>query len=613
MPGIFGVVDLIADANRLDAERVGIVAQMATAMRYDREYAVDVVSCPELGACAGWAGWPQLASRQGIHTEGSQSALVAAGEPDDEPARIVGHLRQHGPQGLGRVKGLFSGFFIDPQRGESTLFTDRYGVERVFLHRRGSRVFFASEAKAILAVAESARAIDETGLAEWLTCGCTLGARSLYRNVGVLEYGTAVTLSPARIPSVTRYFDRANFEQLPALGQDEFVESFHAAFRAAVNEALTRRPAAALSLTGGLDSRLVLGCADVAPQTLPCYTFGSMLRTTGDVAVARAIAAACDQPHRELKLDAGFLVNAEEQLRQAVYVSDGYLGLPGSTELYLNRQARAIAPVRVTGNWGGELMRGVRAFKFRLPKGDFLSPSIRASIDQAHRTFTDEAPAHPLSFTLFQQAPNQGFGRYAIERSQVLMRSPFLSEDVVRSLYQAPLATRASTDLVERLLASRRRLISLPTDIGRLGRGPRALRAARHAYRRAIVKAEYLTSHGAPDWMAALSAHVPLLETVFLGRDKFQHFRLWMRGPLATMVREILTGDGRASLEPWFDTGRVAAMVDDHVAGRANYTDEIDRLLTVALVQRTLLSTVDRGEVTAIPHRVVSAAAPTSA
>ena len=611
MPGIFGVVDLIADANRLDAERVEIVAQMANAMRYEREYAVDVVSCPELGACAGWAGWPQFATRQGIHAEGSQSALVVAGEPDDEPAHTVRHLQQHGPHGLGRAKGLFSGFFIDPQRGESILFTDRYGVERVFLHRHGSRVFFASEAKAILAVAESARAIDETGLAEWLSCGCTLGSRSLYQKVEVLDHGTAVTLSPARIPGVTRYFDRASLEQLPALGQDEFLESFDSAFRAAVNESLARRPKAALSLTGGLDSRLVLGCADAPPQTLPCYTFGSMLRTTGDVAVARAIAAACHQPHRELKLDASFLRDVEEQLRQAVYISDGYLGLPGSTELYLNRQARAIAPVRVTGNWGGELMRGVRAFKSRIPKGDFLRPSIRTAIDQAGRTFNDEAPTHPLSFTLFQQAPNQGYGRYAIERSQVLMRSPFLSEDVVRSLYQAPLATRTSTDLVERLLASRPQLIAIPTDIGRLGRGPGAVRALRHAYRRAIVKAEYMTSHGAPDWMAALSAHVPLLETVFLGRDKFQHFRLWMRGPLSTMVREILTAD--APLEQWFDTGRVAAMVDDQVAGRANYTDEIDRLLTVAVVHRTLLSSVNRGQAAAIPHRVLSAAAPTSA
>lgn len=599
-------------------------------MRYEHDYAADVVSCPELGACAGWVGWPLFAPASRAHEDTVQTVVMVAGEPLSESvgedagegdghaagagAAAVGRwLRRHGVDGLVHVHGIFSGFFMDRERGESILFTDRYGLERLFLHRHGPRLFFASEAKAILAVAPSARTIDATGLAEWVSCGCTLGSRSLFREVELLAGGTALVLPPAREPRRTRYFDRATLEQLPILRPGDFLESFEHALHTAVNEALTRGPAAAISLTGGLDSRLVLGCADAAPRTQPCYTFGSMFRTTGDVAVARAIAAACDQPHRELKLDHGFLENAQAHLRQAVYISDGYLGLSGSTELYLNRQARAIAPVRVTGNWGGELMRGVRAFKFRLPKGDFLRPSFRAAVDEAQRTFSATAPAHPLSFTLFQQAPNQGYGRYAVERSQVLMRSPFLSEDVVRSLYQAPLSTRTSTDMVVRLLAARPQLIAIPTDIGRLGRGPRAVQALRHAWRRAIVKAEYLTSHGAPDWMAALTARLPPLERAFLGRDKFQHFRLWTRQQLSSHVRDVLVRDGRAALEAWFDTPRIAAMVEAHVAGRANYTEEIDRLITIAIMHQTLISAAQPDETADIPHHVVSAPAPTPA
>ena len=605
---------------------------MAASMRYEREYAADIVSCPDVGACAGWIGWPLFAPTPQPPEGPIQTVVMVAGEPlshsiEDSAREVEGYaagagaapvgrcLQQLGINGLRNVRGIFSGFFMDRTRGESILFTDRYGVERLFLHQHGTRLFFASEAKAILAAAPSARAIDSTGLAEWVSCGCTLGSRSLFSDVELLESGTALILSPAREPRRTRYFDRATLEQLPALRSEDFLESFENALHAAVNEALTRGPAAAISLTGGLDSRLVLGCADAAPHTQPCYTFGSMYRTTGDVAVARAIAAACNQPHRELKLDHGFLENVQEHLRQAVYISDGYLGFSGSTELYLNRQARAIAPVRVTGNWGGELMRGVRAFKFRMPKGDFLRPSFRAAVDEAQRTFSAAAPAHPLSFTLFQQAPNQGYGRYAVERSQMLMRSPFLSEEVVRSLYQAPPTTRTSTDMVVTLLSSRPQLIAIPTDVGRLGRGPRPVRALRHAYRRAIVKGEYLTSHGAPDWMAALTARLPMLETAFLGRDKFQHFRLWTRQQLSSQVRDVLVRDSRAraSLDPWFDTARIAAMVEAHVAGRANYTEEIDRLITIAVSHQTLISAAPPGEATDVPHRVISAATATPA
>ena len=106
----------------------------------------------------------------------------------------------------------------------------------------------------------------------------------------------------------------------------------------------------------------------------------------------------------------------------------------------------------------------------------------------------------------------------------------------------------------------------------------------RQGIRRALIKAEYLTSHGAPHWMARLSSTLPapMLETRFLGVDKFQHFRYWTRRQLAGLVRERLLGTDTSALRRWFDAARVSQMVDDHIAGRANYTEEIDRLVTVA-------------------------------
>jgi hypothetical protein len=101
-----------------------------------------------------------------------------------------------------------------------------------------------------------------------------------------------------------------------------------------------------------------------------------------------------------------------------------------------------------------------------------------------------------------------------------------------------------------------------------------------------MVKAEYLTSHGAPRWMAPITTHVPFLERAFLGRDKFQHFRLWTRTRFAHLVREVLLRDGAETLGQWFDMKRMSDMVADHIAGRANYIDEIDKAMTLALLAR---------------------------
>jgi asparagine synthase (glutamine-hydrolysing) len=387
-----------------------------------------------------------------------------------------------------------------------------------------------------------------------------------------------------------RYFDREQLESLEPVSDLEFLEGFSESLRRSVNRFVGTTPKVGISLTGGLDSRMVMASLDAPPGSVPCYTFGSMYRTTGDVAVGKQVAARCGQPHSVLELGKPFLRSIGENLEQAVYVSDGYMGLSGAAELYVNRLARSMAPARMTGNWGGELMRGVRAFKYVMPKGDFISPWLVTQIQESTAAFS--APStNPLSMALFHQVPCQGYGRYAIERSQVVMRSPFLADDVVRWLYRAPAPVRESTACAAAVIGRRPELLAIPTDRGQLGSKPTFVSGVS---RRALIKAEYLTSHGAPDWLARLSASIPafLLETRFLGVDKFQHFRFWMRHELSGYVRDVLDRD-HTDLGEWFNMSRVAEMVDEHIDGRANYTTELDKLLTLALARKTLFQRVE--------------------
>jgi asparagine synthase (glutamine-hydrolysing) len=604
MPGIFGVIDRNPGPSAVADERLDIVRRMSASMRYEDDYVTDIVSSPLLGACGGRVGRPYVSPATHATPRSWSSALLTTGEgvmhrngsrANYEECWAIGigahdlarEIQLGGVKVLRRLEGACSGFFMNPEVEQCVLFNDRYGMERLFVHRKNGRVYFSSEAKAILAVAPSASAPDLLGLAEWLSCGCTTGARSLFQNVEILAGGTALHFTVGHEGRSTRFFDRTQLEQLPLLPESQFVEEFTHSLAAAADAAVNRSPRAAVSLTGGIDSRLVLASLDAAPQTVPCYTFDSMYRQTMDASVAHEVASRCQQPHRVLKLDRSFLSGIREHFERAVYVSDGYLGLAGSAELYLNRLAKQVAPARVTGNWGGELMRGVRAFKFREPKGDFIRSLIRDLLPDVAETFARTSDCHPLTFTLFHQMPHQGFGRYAVERSQVQMRSPFLANDVVKALYQSSAATRSSMDVVLKVLAQQPGLINVPTDSGRLGRSGPAIQFLRQAYRRMMVKAEYLTSHGAPDWMAGLSARAPFLETAFLGRDKFQHFRHWTRHELAGFVRDTLRSDDTGVLSACFDMRRVSVMVEEHIAGRANYTDELDKVMTVAMQHRT--------------------------
>jgi asparagine synthase (glutamine-hydrolysing) len=580
MPGIFGVIDTSpARAEHDQRELVSLVRAMSASMWYDSTYSQVVIPCPEVSACVGLVG---LADQNGSASTDRAKNILAV--TTGEISSGIPELRS-GEEVVRGIGGKCAAFVADKLTRRCFLLNDRYGRERMFVHSDGSRTFFASEAKAILAIAPRTRAFDPTGLAEMLACGCTLGRRSLFRDIEVLESGTVLTFDGSKAGSRRRYFKPEDLESLEPVAGAQFLEGFSESLRTTVNGIVNSAPQVGISLTGGLDSRMVMASLEAPAGSVPCYTFGSMYRTTGDVSVGRQVAARCNQPHRVLELGTDFLQTIRENLDHSVYVSDGYLGLSGAAELYVNRQARSIAPARMTGNWGGELMRGVRAFKYVMPKGDFVSQELAKQMNESAAAFST-TNANPLSAALFHQVPFQGYGRYAIERSQVVTRSPFLADEVVRWLYQAPAVVRESSAGAA-VIGRRPDLLAIPTDLGLLGtKSSFALRASR----RALIKAEYLTSHGAPDWLARLSARLPesMIETRFLGMDKFQHFRFWMRRDLAGFVQETLIEKRDDDLGAWFDMPRIAHMVNAHINGRANYTDQIDKLMTVALIQKTL-------------------------
>ena len=578
---------------------------MRAAMQYDSDYTSDLVFCEELGACVGRVGFPCTPS-----SPVAEAAVIAitAGEPGVRPpdgpkasvpvggvgfsAGAVALLYlQGGIGGLSQVEGPFSAFVFDRRNTTGHLLTDRYGSHRLFARVEGQVLYFSSEAKAILAVVPGSRTFSLQGLSELLACGCTLGSQSLFDGIEVLEGGTVISFDSGGKRNKRKYFQPSALESLSTAPDGRAVDGFQHSLRAAVEECATSAPRAAISLTGGLDSRIIVASLD---ETLdaPCYTFGSMYRTTADVAISSRVARCLGLRHEVIELGKAFLYELPELLSQSVYISDGYIGLSGAAELYVNKVARNIAGARITGNWGGELLRGVRAFKYNVPKGGFLQPFLLEQMSQSAQHFTCAAEAHPLTFVLFRQMPMQGYGRSAVERSQVRMRSPFLRNDVVNWLYRLNADLRASRTLSSTVVAQRAGLVSIPTDIGLLGSGPESLRRLRRGVGKVRAKLEYVTSHGSPDWLARFAAALPpgVIETRFLGYDKFQHFRWWMRTEIASFVREALQPGGESALSYWFDRQRLSAMVEQHVKGACNYTEEIDKALTLRIAETTLFS-----------------------
>ena len=82
-----------------------------------------------------------------------------------------------------------------------------------------------------------------------------------------------------------------------------------------------------------------------------------------------------------------FLSQFAHYAERAVYLTDGCVDVSRAPDLYLNEKAREIAPVRMTGNYGGEILRRVRAFKPEEPLPGLFAPEFLRHIRQARETY----------------------------------------------------------------------------------------------------------------------------------------------------------------------------------------------------------------------------------
>jgi asparagine synthase (glutamine-hydrolysing) len=582
---------------------------MVDALHHEPFYVTGTWTDEALGVYVGWvARKDSFCDGMPLSTEGGDVVLVFSGEDFPEPgtARRLkerGHrVEAEGPSYLvhlyeedaafpAGLNGRFHGVVTDRAHGTTTLFNDRYGMHRIYYHEARQAFYFAAEAKAILDVRPELRRADPRGLGELVACGCVLENRTLFAGIHVLPAAAAWVGRNGAIERKGTYFEPRQWEEQSLLEPESYYREIREVFARNIPRYYEGREQIGMSLTGGLDSRMIMAWHKAPPGSVPCYTVGGMFRDSRDVVVARQVARLCEQSHEVIRVGEEFLAQVPSYAERAVYLTDGCVDVAQSPDLYLNERARAIAPVRMTGNYGGEVLRQVRAFKPQAPVPGLFRPAFLAHVHEATKTYAALLGGHPLSFAVFRQAPWHHYGLLALEQTQLSLRSPYLDNDVVRTVFRAPASAGRSDDVCRRLIADGHAgLGQLPTDRGLGGGRGGVVTALSHALWEFLFKAEYAYDSGMPQWAARLDHRLSRfhLERLFLGRHRFHHFRVWYRDALAGYLQDMLL-DPRTLSRPYLERRGVEAVVAGHLQGGRNYTTEIHKVLTLELIHRLFL------------------------
>jgi asparagine synthase (glutamine-hydrolysing) len=604
MPGLVGLITKMAAQ-----EATSQLRRMASSSSCGPSDVVGTWSSQSLGIYVGWtARKGSFSERMPVLNEQGNVVLAFSGEEFPEPGTThnlkkrghefdvdgpsyLAHLYEEDPSFVAGLNGRFHGLLTDLERGTAMLFNDRYGMHRIYYHESPDAFYFAAEAKAILAVRPELRKANPQSLGEFVSCGAVLENRTLFEGIHVLPPGSSWLFRDGSLVQKDSYFHPREWEEQEELDPETYYQELRRTFTQNLPRYFAGHEQIGMSLTGGLDTRMILAGIRPEPGSLPCYTFGSMFRDNQDVRVARRVAEACGQPHEIITAGREFLSRFPEYASRAVYLSDGCVDISRAPDLYLNERARAIAPVRMTGNYGGEILRGVVAFKPTEPAAGLFCPEFQSCIRQTAETYSRIIQGHPVSFAVFRQAPWYLYSVLALEQTQLTMRSPYLDNDFVRTVFRSPASALASNEVSLRLVADgNRALRAIPTDRGlggkRGGLSAATIRAAHEFW----FKAEYAYDMGMPQWLARVDHTFSAfrLERMFLGRHKPFHFRVWYRDALAGYVQEMLL-DHRSLTRPYIERKGLEAMVHGHLRGDRNHTTELHKVLTLELIHRLFL------------------------
>ena len=506
-----------------------------------------------------------------------------------ESAYLV-HLYEEDPGFVRDLNGMFHGLIVDRARGIVNLFNDRYGMHRLYYHDSNDGFYFAAEAKAILAVRPELRTCNLRGLGEFVACSCVLEHRTIFKDIHILPGASSWTFRNARLECKNTYFEPRQWEEQAPIGAESYYQEVRSALSRRLPRYFAGRQQLGIAMTGGLDTRVILACHPPAPGSLRGCTFGSNFRDTYDVRIGRRVADICRQPHQVIEVGDEFLSEFAGYAERSIFITEGTVDLCRASDLYVSKKVREIAPAKIVGTYGSEIVRHAVMFKPVVPPTGLFTPDFLSYVQAAGDTYAALRQQHPVTFAAFRQSPWYHHGILALEQSQLTVRSPFMDNDFVRTVYREPSVTN-NEDIRLRLIKDGSPALGrLRSDRGVGGNGWRLTSFLARTSREFTFKAEYAYDEGMPQSVARIDDFLSWLrlERLFLGRHKLLHFRVWYRDQLAQYVRQILL-DPLTLSRPYLQKKAVEDIVNSHLNGTRNYTTAIHKLLTLELVQRLFL------------------------
>lgn len=397
-----------------------------------------------------------------------------------DEAYVLNLYDRYGQDFVHHLRGAFIVAIFDKHQKCLTIANDRFGLYPLYFAYRSGFFIFAPEIKGILCDEQFAPELDLIALAQYMRFQHLLGERTFFENVEMLAPASLFQYQLTTDSySIVPYWSFGDIPHRPHITFNEAVEEASALLRCSVKRLSSDLYRPGVYLSGGLDSRSILGMIEQRP--VASLNYGT--QKCRDVMIAQRIAKVLGSQHHWVDFPDGNWV--KDNVNFHLEVTEGFhswIHMHGISTLPL---ARKIMDVNLSGWDGGTVMGhndSIEPMQINAVDDTALSTRLFHLFNQKYTwpsiTEAEEAllfrsdvykQIRGLAFESFHQELRQFLGyrndvrgeffylrnhcsrlthnHVTFTRSHIEVRFPFFDYDLFNFLYSLPAAIRGHRHL----------------------------------------------------------------------------------------------------------------------------------------------------------------------
>lgn len=236
----------------------------------------------------------------------------------NDPEFILHCYEEYRSDFVPNLNGSFVFVIVDLKKNKIVLVNDRYGLRPIYYKLNESSLIFASEIKAILETKNFKKELNYSAMADFFSFGFILGNKTFFKNIQLLPAASIAVYDKEL--SIKQYWN-FNFNPDYSKTENEFVDDLVKSFNKAVDVRINEKYRYGVSLSGGLDSRIIVGAINENKRKkFLSFSFGPV--DCDEIKIARKVAKKAGTKFKLVNLNPDDLSN-RKLVEKVIYLTDG--------------------------------------------------------------------------------------------------------------------------------------------------------------------------------------------------------------------------------------------------------------------------------------------------